>query len=68
MGDLENIACTLRAIEQLLRDMRDMLRTIRTNTTPAPAPHLQHPVCNCADHTPGSLTGGWHCPAHGQRY
>ena len=23
-------------------------------------------ICNCGDHKSGELTGGWHCPVHGQ--
>jgi len=64
MGDLDNIACTLRAIEQLLRDMRDVLREIRDSTGPT----AQLQMCNCTMHTPGAVTGGWFCPVHGQRF
>ena len=26
------------------------------------------PKCNCGDYQHGTLTGGWYCPVHGQRY
>ena len=54
-------------LREVLFDIRDSLKNIEgflyyhyhktTDTTP---------LCTCRQYTPGSLTGGWFCPLHGQ--
>ncbi len=51
--------------EEVKKEYYPLLEPIKTDGD-AKGTYTRILICNCGDHKHGALTGGWHCPVHGQ--